>query len=193
MVSLEYKNILGLFIKEVVITSRKLVEIDPSNEINHKSLNDLYLVARCMTLLKSKPLGDCENRFKNDCLKFLIELCMQIRKRFPLNDDGIIASLNILDPAVARDRTRSPSSIFHLAMQFPRLVSEDKLDLLDDEWRSFWLNNDLDLSYKTIPEFWYLLRNIKDGFNNSKYEILSNFMTNLTILPHSSASVAFSP
>ena len=33
------------------------------------------------------------------------------------------------------------------------------------------------------------LKNTKDGLGNSKYVLLSNFMTNLTILPHSSACV----
>ena len=40
-----------------------------------------------------------------------------------------------------------------------------------------------------IPEYWYQLRNIRDGLDNPKFDLLSNFMTTLTVLPHSSACV----
>ena len=119
MVSMEYKNILSFFMKEEVISSCKLAELDPSNEINHKTLNEIYLGGRCMALLSSTPIGDCETRFKRDCLNFLVELCMQIRKIFPLNDEGTIAKLNILDPIVVHDLAKSPSSISQLSMNFP--------------------------------------------------------------------------
>jgi len=45
------------------------------------------------------------------------------------------------------------------------------------------------LSSKSIPDFWCSLRNIKDGLDNSNFGILPNFMTKLSIFPHSSASV----
>ena len=44
-----------------------------------------------MVHLTKKAL--CTNilmRFKQDCLKFLVKLCVQIRKWFPLNEDGLI-------------------------------------------------------------------------------------------------------
>lgn len=101
----------------------------------------------------------------------------------------IIASLRILDPAVAIDLTKAPSSIMNVALQFPYLIPENQLDNLDDEWRLFRQFKDVSLSYKSIPDFWYSLRNIKDGLNNSKFALLSDFMTHLTVLPHSSACV----
>lgn len=190
MVYSEYKNILSCFIKEVVINDARISEIDPSNKQLYKQLNDLYLGGRCMRLLSVAPIGESgETRFRTDCLNFLVALCMQIRKRFPLEEEGIVASLGILDPAVAIDLTKSPSSIVNVALKFPYLVPEHQLDNLDDEWRLFRLFKDVSLSYKSIPDFWYSLRNIKDGLNNSKFGILSDFMTHLTVLPHSSACV----
>ena len=40
-----------------------------------------------------------------------------------------------------------------------------------------------------ISQYWCRLRNIKDGLQNLKYGILSDFMTHLTVLPHFSAAV----
>jgi len=48
---------------------------------------------------------------------------------------------------------------------------------------------DFSLSTKFIPDFWYSLRNIKNGMENTNFGIPSDFMTKLTVLSHSSASV----
>lgn len=142
-----------------------------------------------MRQLSLMPIGENEMRFRTDCLNFLVALCMQIKKRFPLEEQGIVASLGILDPAAAKDLTKSPSSIMNVALHFPHLVPEDQLDNLDDEWRLFRQFRDVSLSYKSIPDFWYSLCNIKDGLDNTKFGLLSDFMTHLTVLPHSSACV----
>lgn len=190
MVSLEYSNILSCFIKQEVMASFKLSEIDIRNEKFYKKLEDLYLGGRAMALLSKEPLGDQgEKNFKTDCLKFLVELAKQIKQRFPLDEDGVIANLNILDPVLAQDPAKSPTSLVKLAVNFPSFVPENELNELDDEWRSFRVSKEIAPDYDTIPEFWYKLRNIKDGLDNPKFEKLSLFMTNLTILPHSSASV----
>ena len=192
MVTSEYKNIMSCFIKDELMTNTKLSEIDPCLEINHKHIDDLYLGGRSMTRLIKQPLDNetITRRFKSDCLKFLVELCNQIRKRFPFGEDGVIAKLKVLDPKIAHDLTQSPSSIISLAVHFPSIVPEHALNDLDDEWRSFRLSADkLPTSSESIPEYWYKLSCIKDGLNNSKYSLLSDLMTNLTILPHSSACV----
>ena len=57
---------------------------------------------------------------------------------------------------------------------------------LDDEYRSFQITKDqhhFNQNLK-IPEFWYKLREIKNGLGQPKYLNLSDFMTSL---PHSSA------
>ena len=40
-----------------------------------------------------------------------------------------------------------------------------------------------------IPKRWQSLGNVKDAFDDSKFSLLSYFMTNLTILQYSSACV----
>lgn len=190
-ISTEYRDILSCFVKEELILAHSLSEIDPTDKSVHKPIDSVYLGGRAMAHLAKEPLHDpaYTNRFKTDCVNFLVELCVQIRKRFPLNDDSVIASFKVLDPEVAKNITVSPASICHLALSFPTLIPENQLNELDDEWRSFRLAKDLINTAKTIPEYWYTLRNVRDGFDKPKYGLLSEFMTNLTILPHSSASV----
>ena len=117
-------------------------------------------------------------------------MCNQFKKRFFFNSDSLIAKLNELDPNESFTQNRSPSSIIPLAAHFPMLVPEDNLNDLDDQWRSYRTNVDnLPAAGNCIPQYWYRLRNTKDGLQNLKYGILSDFVTKLTILPHSSAAI----
>jgi len=59
-----------------------------------------------------------ETIFKIECLKFLVALCIQIKKRFPL-EEGCVASLGILDSVAAQDLTKDPSSLANMALYLP--------------------------------------------------------------------------
>ena len=81
--------------------------------------------------------------------------------------------------------------ISSLATQFKTLIPENKLNDLDYEYRSFQTikdQNHCNQKFK-IPEFWYKLREIKNGLGQPKYLNLSDFMTNMTSFPQSSACV----
>ena len=115
---------------------------------------------------------------------------MQIKQGFPFSDDNIIAKLKVLDPNIAHSKN-SLMSISSLATQFKTLIPENKLNDLDDECRSFQITKDqhhFNHNLK-ISEFWYKLREIKNGLGQPKYLNLSDFMTNMTSLPYSSACV----
>ena len=103
MVSTEYKIILSFFIKEEVFTQMDLSNIDPKDKNIYKPIENIYLGGRTMSLLEEEPIVDQENNiaFRNGCLKFLMELCVQIKQRFLFSDDKIIAKLNVLDPNIA--------------------------------------------------------------------------------------------
>ena len=75
-VSSEYKNILSFYIKETVLNLMKLSEIDPKNKNNYKSLDDVYLGARAILHLNKEQIQEytLEKRFRNDCLKVIVEL-----------------------------------------------------------------------------------------------------------------------
>ena len=143
-VSSKYKSILSFFIKEDILQAKKLSTIDPCNKSNHKNVDDVYLGGRAMSHLIKEPFKDdaLTLRFRNDCLKVLVELAFQMRKRFPFSEDGIISKLRVLDPKVASDTHQSPSTIIPLAVHFPSLVPEASLNDLDDQQRCFRLSAD---------------------------------------------------
>jgi len=41
---------------------------------------------------------------------------------------------------------------------------------------------------KSIPDYWHSLRDIKDGLVISNFRIFSDFVTRVTVLPHSSSA-----
>ena len=96
----------------------------------------------------------------------------------------------MLDPKITSDPCQSPLTVSNLAMHFPFLVPETQLNNLDDQWRCFQLSaSELTILTENIPKYWNQINEIKDGLNNSKCNLLSYFMTNLCVLPHSSVSV----
>ena len=92
MVTLKYKSILACFIKEEVLHSKKLSDIDPQDTRNQKYISDVYLGGNALAHLITNPFQNeiCSNRFKTDCFKFLVELSIQMKKRLPMDENEII-------------------------------------------------------------------------------------------------------
>lgn len=131
----EYRSILA-FIKDEILKSFKLSKINPENKSVHLSVENISLGGRCEMLLLKEPLKEREKRFRHDCLKFMTELCAQIRKRFPITEEeSILALLNVLDPEEALSPERHMKSISKLAVHFPNLIEEEQLDELQEQWR----------------------------------------------------------
>lgn len=82
------------------------------------------------------------------------------------------------------------STIARLASYFPRLVKEEDLDVLEDQWQDLLYSKESlkSLSHK-VTSFWQDLRTVRDGNNREKFAVLSKFMCDLLSLPHSSACV----
>jgi len=187
----EYHTILSFFIKQSVLESSKLEVINPAHPHNQKALKDIYVGGRCEALLFQISLGNCEERFRQDVLSFLVELCNQIKARFPLSSSSVLAQLNALDPQVATSLTNKRKSIIPLASHFPSLINERELDELADEWNALpqsrnAFSNLVDLE---PPEFWHKLKLVKDGHGKPKFKCLTKLMCNLMALPHSTACV----
>ncbi|KAK3888573.1 hypothetical protein Pcinc_007425 [Petrolisthes cinctipes] len=189
-ISDEYRSILSLFIKDSVIKSQKLAAIDPQNRNLLKNLSDINLGGRCEGLLVSEPLEEKERRFRIDCLSYMVELCMQIKRRFTFEEDSVLSLLQIIEPKAALSSERCIKSIAKLAVHFPHVIKNEDLDELEEQWRDLlYAQTSLkNLSYRATT-FWYELRSVKDGNGHSKFDLLSKFMCCLFALPHSSACV----
>ena len=193
MITSEYKSILNCFIKKEILLAKKLSKIDPQDIRNQKPIGDVYLGGQCFfSQLLNDPLQDesCTIRFKSDCFKFLLELSLQMKKRLLLNENAISVKLNVLGIKIALNLKRSPTSIDPLAVHFPHIIPQNKLNEFDDQWRAFRISaKELAVSAKCTSEYWHNLGLVKDGLDNLKFSLLSYFMTTMTVLPHSSAAV----
>lgn len=142
-----------------------------------------------MRQLLEQPLGDKEIQFRKDVLAFMTELCSQIHSRFPMGKNSALAQMHLLSPELAMQVNRP--SVIPLAALFPNVVSGDNLDVLSDQWRQLPLFRD-DLGHllgANPPQFWLGLQEIKYANDARKFDVLTDLMTALLALPHSSACV----
>ena len=61
--------------------------------------------------------------------------------RFEFKVGSLIAKLKVLDPAFSQDAERSSPFISDIAVAYPMSTPKDRLGTLDDQWRSFELEN----------------------------------------------------
>ena len=115
-VSTEYKNFLSCFIKDEILMTSKLSEVDPNDVSKYKEMKDISLGGKVMVHLMKNPFKDNAIllRFKSDCLNVLVRLASEIKKRFNFEDESIVAQLRILDPKVASDPSMAKTSYFKL-------------------------------------------------------------------------------
>lgn len=188
-ISDEYRGILSMFIKNGVL-ERQLSVINPRDGSLYLDVNNIKLGGRCEALMLKEPLGNSKTRFLTDCQKFLVELCVQIRQRFPLEEDGVLALLSVIDPKVALSPQQKVRSIAQLAINFPTLVKEPDLDNLQDQWEDLLhAKTSLQNLSQSPTSFWHELLEVKDGRGIGKFSTLAEFMQDLLVLPHSSAAV----
>ena len=188
----EYLIILSLYIKETVLASMQLSEINPGNPRHNKRTEDIIVGGSCEALLLQEPLKENEEQFRLDVLAFLIELCKQIKQRFDFSDFSTIAMLKSVDSKVATSTTRGDVTlIIPLACSLPSLISLEEMDQLSNEWNALpharnVLQDMLELS---PPKFWQKLKSVKNGLGQPRFKMLPKLMCNLLVLPHSTACV----
>lgn len=95
-VSDEYRSIMGMFVRDEVVANKDLSLIDPGNDSLYKDISEINLGGRCGALLIKEPLGDQDKRFRLGCRKFLVELCLQMQKRFTFHGDSVLSLLRII-------------------------------------------------------------------------------------------------
>ena len=142
MITSEYKSILNCVIKKEVLFAKNLSEIDSQDIRSQKPISDVYLGGQCFSQLLNDTLQDESRtiRFKSDCFKFLLELFLQMKKRLPVDENGMFSKLYVLDIEIALDLKRSSTSIVPLAVHFPHIIPRNKLNELDDQWRAFHIS-----------------------------------------------------
>lgn len=184
-VSAIYKTFLDCFIKKNVMLNVSLHKINYKDPANFLPLDEIYLGAKLVISINS--LTEVEKLiFRKRCLQFFIEAANQINQRFDFNDQ-ILLNMSLLNPKNVLDK--KGDSIIPLQMHFPNLVSENKLQALDNEWRLL-KNTNLELKPDlTVERFWNSIEKLCYGDDTPMFPLLCNFVFDLLILPHSSANV----
>jgi hypothetical protein len=177
-----------MFVRHSAIKNTDVGEINPSDTSMHKPLSEVNLGGKCEAKLIDEPLGTNTNRFRQDCLAFLIELCIQIRKRFDLTKGCLLDLIGVTEPKVALSQQRA-HSLINVAIKFRSSAGD--LDRLDDEWQSLLLRREEFETIESLPaeHFWEKVRDTENGIGEKPFQTLGQFMVHLMSLPHSTAAV----
>ncbi|XP_050515456.1 uncharacterized protein LOC126890507 [Diabrotica virgifera virgifera] len=176
-----------MFYKKEVLTKTALHKIDCNDPINIVTLKELYLGAKVQISLEELNESD-KLIFRKRCLEFFVEAAKQISQRFDFNDPVLI-NLNLISVNNILLLQKKNRSIIPLVRHFPNLVAENQLQVLDNEWRLL-RNTDLESDQNVnIEEFWSNIENMQYGDGTPMFPVLSRFVFNLLVLPHSSANV----
>ena len=106
---------------------------------------------------------------------------MSIKKRFPF-EDPVLEMLEVCYPNITRAKF---PSLVPLAVRFPNLVSEAKMQMVDDEWRKLSVQP-LPFDQKDMePEkFWGAFSTVKDGTGSVQFSTFCSFMSSLFFVYH---------
>lgn len=150
-----YKELLLLVLNRNYVNSAPIETLDPTAEINHKDLKDIYLGVGVQKELDSIEDDERKLTLRKMCKNFIVGACVGIRKRYSVNDKIMseIAKFD-LDRVISNDREESISTLFPLLPRISPTSIQDQQEL-DDEWRKLPLyHKDLDLS-QPPDVFWH--------------------------------------
>lgn len=187
-----YKDILITYMKREYVLKTPLAELDPMCNSQIKNQCEIYFGVKIMnhiTLDCIKIRPDLLKEFYTKCIEFLKVSCYQIKKRYNFADP-VLPLLNILTPSIAlsdekRSKYNAVDSITCLTQKLSRIVDNDLLQTIDDQWRF--------LTVVTLPEniinenepdkFWIEIKNFESG----QFYELALFALSTMSLPHSNS------
>lgn len=189
---ISYKDLLTIYMERDYVLRTPVSELDPSCENKFLKHSDIYLGVKIMNhvLLDTvKRRQDLLSNFYVNCIQFLKNSCVQIKKRYNFSDP-ILPLLSIITPCVAlstkkRSEYNVLNSILPLTKKLPRLVNNELLQVIDDQWRLLSLVNISEdiVNEKEPDKFWILIKNLE----SEEFKDLATFALSVMSLPHSNA------
>lgn len=181
-----YKLVLRSFIKKEIVDGYNLSDLDPSNQKYFNDLSQLYLGAEVEQFLRE----NCENLNEDDimsfqckCKEFYVELCVQIKKRFPF-EDKLLKNISILNPSkVMSGKVQTITNVLNF---FPQLKDSCNLEDINLEWRMLQEVENLK-SLTDLESFWSYVFSCKKD-DSLLYPNLKKLVSQVISLPHSSAA-----
>ncbi|KRG03830.1 uncharacterized protein Dmoj_GI25655, isoform B [Drosophila mojavensis] len=182
-----YKSVLACYMQEMYINNTDLNAIEPTITFYFVHIKDMCLGIKVATELSTNSL-DKEHKlaFLKRSQLFLIELCAQLKKRLPLQDN-FLKMLSFLDPNDFNNQ--NCQSLFKLYQRFPDFVNDPQI--IDNEYRTMKTDDMVKMLLTknlNCDTFWYELSQLKDINDCYKYSNISKFAQSMLILPVSNAS-----
>lgn len=194
-----YKAFLSCYLSATYIRSIPLDRIDPASSANFLPLTSMNMgesVAHFLSQPNIPPqLKDDIRGFLENVLSFFVESSIQMKKRFPINDETL-KSLLFLNPDTIN--STSAQEVIQVARRFPNIISPDQRSTLDDEWRELQFTDPNDLpcssssteaSRSDIVQFWGKINKLVDTSQQQRFPLILKLTTSLLSLPHSNADV----
>lgn len=180
-----------MFCSDHVVHRIPLEDIDPTDEAHYLPLHQVFLGHSLHSQFQNGGIRDRPSLIMDvrvRCRQFLITMCTQIKRRFPLNDN-LWKLASYLTPTRALDsgtRLELPT-LGDLVKEVPRIY-QGNIDHLDDEWRLLpWHNFPENLNKYDVVEFYRTVMEAEDLQGNKKFKILANFALHVLSLPTSNA------
>lgn len=188
-----YRSLLTPFCRPEYLHRTPLEMIDPCDESLYLPLHQVYLGVAVHGLFQQENIRDNINMVMDirlRCRKFLITMCLEIRKRFRLNDKlwKLAAYLQPSKVLSAKVRVEVPS-LYEFVQEVPRVYQGD-VQILDDEWRSIpWHNfpDEFKSQQCNIMDFYKHLSEVKDQEGMAKFKVFATFSLQVLSLPTSNA------
>lgn len=181
-----YRSILRNYMKLDYLKKTDMDKIEPSNPTHFLPLENIYLGAKYEVEIKKNTIEASElKKMKLSILEFYIELSLQIKQRFPFNDEKL-KFLEKFSPEICLS-----GEVISIASDatniFPSITGD--IGILDSEWRLLADTTELK-SKKNLDlyEFWCHIFQMKNSMDSMMFPALSNLMMAILSLPHSSAA-----
>lgn len=182
-----YKEILMYYMSRNYVLHTPLGILNPEDKNNILPGNKVYLGTKLSAFLLSSNISDRPDlllELQNRCTDLYTVSCVEIKKWYNFSDP-IMTMIRMLSLSVAIsfEKRDEYASIASLAIQLRRLINEDKLQQIEDQWRTLPLIN--------IPEnviedddpekYWIYIQLLESG----QFYELSTFCLTVMSLPHS--------
>lgn len=190
--------LLSCYMKLSYVRSTNILDIDPTSTVNFSPLNQIYLGVHVTQLIDSIAQDVRQRReitpFLQRMQSFLIQLCVELKSRLPLNK--LFEQMQFLDPqnVVYKEFTTLSNTV----SQFPNLVHASDIQEIDSEYREIKLDTavrDLleaggssDTTAMNTERFWSHVSKMTKADGTKKYSHLVDFTKAMMILPMSNTA-----
>lgn len=182
-----YRTILSCYIKPNIL-QKQVNEIQYRNPANYVPLDQIYIGPHGSLVLSKLNVNQSDlQKFRVNCLNFLVELSHQLYTRFPFNDPTMkgLKTYEFLNP----NNFSQIQSITPAVAMFENRFED--IYKLDEEYRKLkFMGNENQMKQgESVLKFWKRIGDLQLGNEQYMFPNLTKLVKLILTLPHSSACV----